>query len=837
MVKAYKRQAEIEKLPAFGIADEVNDRLKQNGSVVVTAPPGAGKSTVLPLTILNEWGNEGKILVLEPRRVAAKHIAERMAYLAGEEVGESVGYRVRFESRISKATRVEVITEGILTRMIVDDPTLDGVSVVVFDEFHERSITSDVALAMIREAQQIIRPDIKIVIMSATIDASFICSALNAPLVQCEGKMFPVDIVRVGDCDVSEVSTSIEIADAVKSVVVKAFREQTGDILVFLPGQAEILMCEKLLNVTLPDTRVYKLYGSLSPQQQSMALSPSKGGERRVVLATPIAETSLTIEGVRVVVDSGLCRTLVYNQRSGLSNLETVRISKDMADQRAGRAGRIEAGVCYRMWSVATEHRMNECRSPEILYSELSSVLLDVSAWGGAEIRGLQWLTPPPTGSLISAEELLKVLGAIGDDKRITQFGRRIANVPCHPRIAAMLLSAESPQMKALAADVAAILEEKDPLADGDDIDMNSRVVMLREQRRSGRMSRVWERVNRVALQYRKIVDVEEDNSITHSTDCGYVMMHAFPERIAKADDKCVGEYLLARGDRVSIHADNAVCTYKWLSIASLHSHHGKGRVFLCSPLDEACLTGMVKEREYVAWNSREGAVNAVREKRIGQIVIDSQTSNTVNKEDVLAAVCKAASKEGDSMFDFASDDLLRLQRRVQAVASWAPELELPDVDKDSLVMTISDWLPFYIDNARTSNELKKINMKEVVWSRLSYEQQKEVDRRAPSHIVVPTGSKIKVDYRVGAEAPIVSVRLQECFGLNDTPRVNDDEIPVLMELLSPGYKPVQLTQDLRSFWNGTYFEVKKELKRRYPKHYWPDNPLEAEAVKGVKRK
>lgn len=832
-----KRQEEIEALPAYGIADEVNELLKSNECVVVTAPPGAGKSTVLPLTLADAWGEEGKVLVLEPRRVAAKHIAERMSYLVNEKVGESVGYRVRFDSKVSDDSRVEVITEGILVRMIVDDPTLEGVSVVVFDEFHERSVSSDVALAMIRETQNVIRPDMRIVIMSATIDASSLCSALNAPLVKSEGKMYPVEIVRVEDKEVLETSTPYEIANATKSVVVKACKEEMGDILVFLPGQAEITICEELLSVALPEISIRKLYGALSPQQQSEALMPEKNGDRRVVLATPIAETSLTIEGVRIVIDSGLCRTLVYDQRNGLSHLETVRISMDMADQRAGRAGRIDTGVCYRMWGLATEHRMKACRTPEILSTEMSSVMLDISAWGGADIRSLQWITPPLPSSLTNAEKLLHMLGAIDDNQRITPFGRRISQVPCHPRIAVMLLSAKTKEQKALAADVAAVLEEKDPLFDSKDVDMTSRVICLRDQRRRGMTNKLWERIESVSAQYRKIVHVDEDNNPPHPTDCGYAIMHAFPERVAMADSKVVGQYLMASGDRASVDMNNAISAYEWIAIASLSSKNSNGHVYLCSPVDEAFLSEMIKERSFVAWDSRVNAVCAVREKRIGQIVVDSKPSDNVNKEDVLEAIYKAVGKDADSMFDFSSDDLQRIQRRIAAVALWMPELELPPVDKETLIRDVAEWLPMYIGNARTANELKKINIKNVVWDRLSYSQQQEVDRRAPSHIVVPTGSKIKLDYRAGAEAPVVSVRLQECFGLYDTPRVNDNKVPVIMELLSPGFKPVQLTRDLRSFWNGTYFEVKKELKRRYPKHYWPDNPLEAEAVKGVKRK
>ena len=445
-------------LPAAEIADELRRALADRGCAVVTAPPGAGKSTLLPLTILD---GSGKILMLEPRRLAARQIAIRMAELIGEPAGKTVGYRIRFESVVSAATRIEILTEGILTRMLVDDPTLEGVSTIIFDEFHERSLASDTALALALEARKLVRPDLRIVIMSATIDADGICKALGAPLIRSEGRIFPVDIIRA---DVEAVPGNA--AEAVSHVIRTAHKEHDGDILAFLPGEAEIRRCAELLGSALGDTRICPLYGMLPQDEQRRAIAPSRPGERKVVLATPIAETSLTIEGVRVVVDSGLYRKMEFSPRSGLSGLVTERISLDMARQRSGRAGRVAPGCCYRLWSVATEARMAECRKPEILEADLASTVLDVAAWGAGDILSLPWLTPPPAYQVAEAGRLLHLLGATDDDGRITARGKAMATIPCHPRIAGMLLAAgDSPS---LAADIAALLEERVPvLQDG----------------------------------------------------------------------------------------------------------------------------------------------------------------------------------------------------------------------------------------------------------------------------------------------------------------------------------------------------------------------------------
>ena len=811
----------VDNLPVWDVVDKVNSLLANHSSVVLTAPPGAGKSTLLPLTVLQAVG-EGKIVVVEPRRIAAIQIAERMSCMIGEKVGATVGYRVRFDSRVSDATRIEVVTEGILVRMLIDDPTLEGVAVVMFDEFHERSIASDTALALTREARHIIRPDLRIVIMSATIDTATLCRSLDAPLVESKGRMYDVDVRHIDEADVQN------CARQVASAVMMAHREHKGDILAFLPGQAEIMRCTEMLGDSLADTAILPLYGLLTPRQQRMAIMPSAEGERKVVLATSIAETSLTIEGVRIVVDSGFCRRMVFDPRSGLSHLDTVRISMDMARQRTGRAGRVGEGVCYRLWTKATELRMEDCRQPEILEADLAPVVLSVASWGADDIMALPWLTMPPQSHVIQARQLLLALGAVDALSRITPHGSALAKLPCHPRIAQMLVKASDNELKALAADIAAILEEKDVMNTDTDAAINTRIALLRDARRMRRAGR-WARIIAIAEQYRRMVHAREDNSIPPVYSAGQLIAYAYPERIAVATDD--GKYKLAGGNTVTLDTADDLSACQLLAVASLG-----GRIFLAAPLSMDNLADIARWKENIYWDNKQGRVVARRELRVGGIVLDTRDIDGDVRERITESICAAAKKDGLGMFDF-GDAVQALQRRIATVALWHPELSLPDVSTLAVLDSVSEWLPLYIGKASTAAELHKISMAEVVWGMLTYDQQQSVDSLAPTHIQVPTGSRIRIDYRQGAEAPVLSVRLQECFGLTATPCVDGGKRPVLMELLSPGYKPVQLTQDLSSFWATTYFEVRKELRRRYPKHYWPDNPLDAEAVKGVKRR
>lgn len=799
----------IHELPVGEVAAEVNAALRHKPRVVVTAPPGAGKSTLLPLTIMTDT-HEGRILMLEPRRLAARQVAQRMSDMIDERVGQTVGYTIRFESRVSARTRIEVVTEGILQRMLVDDPTLDGISVVIFDEFHERSLYSDIAYALTLEAQRLIRPDLKIIIMSATIDTDYICRRFDAPLIESKGRAYDVEIIRAAESDANTC-----VADTA-SAIRRALREQSGDILAFLPGQGEIMKCRDLLANLPSDIHIRTLYGMLPFEEQQRTLAPSPAGTRKIVLSTPIAETSLTIEGIRTVVDSGFYKGMVFDTRSGLSHLETMRISLDMARQRSGRAGRLSEGVCYRLWSNPVELRMKESRVPEIEEADLSSMVLDIAAWGESDVFVLPWLTPPPRDKVFKARQLLCSLGAVNDKGEITPHGRKLTRIPCHPRIAQMLTVADDNATKALGADIAAILDEKDPFNDENDCDITTRIILLREARRHGNGGRLG-RIIKIAEQYCRLVNAQGDNTIPDQTAIGALVALAYPERTAMMVADC--RYRLANGDEVRINAEDVLSSRKFLAIASL----GK-RIFLAAPVDETVLRNMGTWNEKLHWDNKQGRVVARRELRLGALLLDTAVSDSVNRAQITEAICAAAVKDGRSMFDF-TDDVTRLIQRIETVAGWHPELDLPDVSVDRLLETSREWLPLYIGDAVTARELKRIDICQVIWGLLSYDRQQSVDAIAPSHYRLPNGRNVRLDYRVGADSPVLSARLEDCFGIRETPRVDNGTRPMLMELLSPGYKPVQLTKDIASFWSTTYHEVRKELRRRYPKHPWPENP------------
>ena len=829
-------------LPCTGISIQLNNAINKNQCVVVTAPPGAGKSTILPLTILADR-HENKIVMLEPRRLAARQVAERMAQILGEPVGKTIGYRIRFESKTSSDTHIGVVTEGILTRMLVADPTLDGIGIIIFDEFHERSLNADLSLALTRQTQQILRPDLKVVIMSATIDANEICKKLHAPLIESKGRMYPVKIEYADDSQAISTSnlSSKEISQKVAATIMRAHRNDEGDILAFLPGQAEIRQCYELIQPALNATTVYPLYGNLPAEMQRRAIAPSKDGERKIVLATPVAETSVTIEGVRVVVDSGLCRSPEFNPQTGLSSLKTVRISKDMATQRAGRAGRVAEGVCYRLWTQASEHLMQEQRIPEIISADLSSMLLSLYDFGEKNYEDIPWLTFPLKSNAEKAKELLLELEAIDSCGNMTMLGKRIANMPCHPRIAKMMVCAEDKTTRSLACDIAALLEERDPMALNDDADITLRIATLRRLRKCNNIGR-WQRIAQIAAEYRRMAKTDESNQDPVPQDVGSLIARAYPERIAMSTDN-IGTFRMANGSNVRVTTNNDISACKWIAIASLSaSSTNTGKVYLAAPLSEEFIDkNLTKETDNVSWNSREGCITTRREKRVGKLVVGYKPIQDVNHELLKGIVCEAVKKDGLSMLSWSDDKVVALQQRIASVATWHPELHIPDISTDHLMTCASEWLAFYLENnghvLSTVQELRKINLQEALWAILPYDLQTTVNQLAPTHIIMPTGSKIRVDYRQGAEAPVLSVRLQECFGMQETPTVDNGKRKVLMELLSPGYKPVQLTQDLKSFWDNAYFDVRKEMRRRYPKHSWPENPMEAEATRGVWKK
>ncbi|MEP0366170.1 MAG: ATP-dependent helicase HrpB [Cyclobacteriaceae bacterium] len=817
-------------LPITEVIDEVKTNLNKDNTLIVNAPPGAGKSTLLPLALLDEpWLKGQKILMLEPRRLAARSIATRMSELIGSQVGKTVGYRVRFDNKVSDETKIEVLTEGILTRMIHSDNELEGIGLVIFDEFHERSIHADVALALCREAQQVLRPDLKIMVMSATLDMPQLTSLLKCPAVVSQGRQHPVEINYTGDQDM------MLLPEMAAGTIIQATKKHDGDVLAFFPGEGEIRKCEEILRKEARGFAIHPLFGQLPQNKQYAAIMPSRDGKRKIVLATSIAETSLTIEGIKIVVDTGFGRTSKFDPKSGLSRLETVQISQDSADQRAGRAGRLSSGFCYRMWTKATHLRLDEHRTPEILEADLSSLVLDMAQWGIVDINQLTWLTPPPKGATAQATQLLHELGAL-ENGRITDHGKRMHKLPCHPRIAHMLIEAEDFELLELATDVAALLEERDPLGREAGIDINVRIETMRRFREENRLGRKFSRIEKVADSYRRMFDIAPDNGTVDPYETGLVLSYAYPERIAFARPGNNAQFQLSNGKYAMVGHRDDLAHEPWLAISHIDARDGMGKVFMASPLNPRDLAPMVKETEVITWDTKRGGLIASKDLRIGSIVLQSKPLPDPDDTHLVRAISEAIQKEGENLLDF-NDDVKLWQNRVLSLRKWNPQDGWPDVSTKTLLLTNSEWLSPYLDGVKKPEDLKKINLVEVLQHSLDWELQEKLDNLAPLKIDVTSGSSIKLLYRDNAEPPFLSVRLQEVFGLAETPTINDGKNPVLMQLLSPGFKPVQITSDLKSFWDDAYFEVKKDLKRRYPKHEWPDDPWNAEAVRGVKRR
>jgi len=818
-------------LPIREVIHEVQQVLNVDNRLIVTAPPGAGKSTLLPLALLGQgWLKNKKILMLEPRRLAARMIASRMAALLNEKVGETVGYRIRLDTKVSDKTCIEVVTEGILTRMLQSDNALEEVGMVIFDEFHERSLHAEIALAFSRETQKILRPDLRILIMSATIDSAHLSALLNAKVLSGKGKQFPVEIKYTGETD------RFMIPEMAFRVVINAVKESPGDVLVFLPGEGEIKKCEEILRKNLPQFKIHPLYGRLPQAKQNAAVFPDRHGDRKVVLATSIAETSLTIEGIKIVVDTGFGRTSAFDPRSGLSKLETILISKDSADQRAGRAGRLSPGVCYRMWTMASHSNRKEHRLPEILEADLAPLALELAQWGVSNPGDLSWVTPPPSASWANAVELLDQLGAI-DNGKITEHGKKIQAVPCHPRIAHMLILAEDENLLPLATDLAAILEERDPLSGSEaGIDINIRIEALRRFRAEKVGSRRFTQIEKVAASYRKLFNAACDNGQVNSYETGLLLVFAYPERIASARPGNNAQFQLSNGRLAMAHHTDDLAHESWLAVAHMDARDGVGKIFLASPLNPTDLAPMVREQEKIFWETKSGGLQAVSELRIGSIILQRKPLPSPNQEIVRLVILDAIKRDGEQLLSF-NDDVNQLQNRVLSLRQWRPEEAWPDFSTISLLQSAENWLAPYVINIKKNEDLERLKLMDILLFSLSHEQQSRLQKLAPERVKVPSASSIKLKYSADGSPPVLAVRLQEVFGMLESPKVNQGKTAVIMHLLSPGFKLVQITSDLKSFWNDAYFDVKKEMKRRYPKHSWPDSPLDAEAVRGVKRK
>jgi len=821
-------------LPIDDVLPTLSAKLSSHSSVVLAAEPGSGKTTIVPLALLAEpWLAGKKIIMLEPRRLAARMAAKRLSELAGGKIGGLVGYRIRFERKISSSTKIEVVTEGILTRMIQNDPGLADFGLVICDEFHLRSIQTDLALALCLDVQEL-RDDLKIMIMSATMDTARVAKLLgDAPVISGQGRCFPVTTNYL-----ARPSSDYLVPRTVKAIH-RALREQDGDILVFLPGAGEIKAVQQRVS---GDFLCLPLYGNLPQQSQDRVFAPTE--KRRLILATPIAETSLTIEGVTVVIDSGLMKIPSFSPATGLTTLHTVATSKASAEQRAGRAGRLGPGVCYRLWTRAEEFSRSDFLAPEIVDADLAPLLLDVLQWGVTDPADLKWLDPPRLSQLNQARKVLKELGAVDRKGLLTETGRQLTALPLHPRLGLMLLQGRDKGNGALACQLAALLQNRDLFkghAGDRRVDIEDRLAILRlfVQKGAARVQArnadptLCRRIIQEAKQYQRLLDV--GGEAHNFQEAGTLLAHAYPDRIAMKKPGS-SQHLLSSGRGVILPRGDHLHRADFLVAA--HVDGGKkqqGRIFMGAALSRQEIIAdhghLLTRKERVAWHKTK--VEAVSTLLLGSLELDRKPLAKVDPDRLRQAVLAGIKQTGIACLGWQQKSR-ELQARMASAHGWDPD-SWPDVSDSSLAADLS-WLEPYLSGISTLKQLKKIDLKPILLSLLSWQQQQELDRLLPSHFQVPSGSKKRLLYQPG-EPPILAVRLQEMFGATTTPTVFGGKIPILLHLLSPASRPIQVTQDLAGFWQNTYLEVKKELKGRYPKHYWPDDPLQAQATARVKRK
>ncbi|CAI1006385.1 ATP-dependent RNA helicase HrpB [Serratia marcescens] len=807
-------------LPVSAVLDELLAALQSAPQVLLHAPTGAGKSTWLPLQILAKAGLPGRIIMLEPRRLAAKNVAYRLAQQLGEEPGQTVGYRMRAESKSGPQTRLEVVTEGILTRMLQQDAELQGVSLVILDEFHERSLQADLALALLLDVQQGLRDDLKLLIMSATLDNARLSQLLpEAPVVVSEGRSFPVERLY------QPLASHQRLEDGVAAAVKRLLAEQPGSLLLFLPGVAEInRVLERLTGEVASDTDLCPLYGALPLAQQQKAIQPAAPGRRKVVLATNIAETSLTIEGIRLVVDSGLERVARYDVRNGLTRLATQRISQASMVQRAGRAGRLEPGLCWHLFAKEQAERAAEHAEPDILQSDLTGFWLELLQWGCYDPAQLTWLDAPPAAALAAARALLRRLGATDDGDKLTAPGRQMAALGCDPRLAAMLVAgaALSADGLATAALLAALLEEPPR---GGQMDIGywlSRPQANWRQRAAQLAKRLPQRAGQV--------DVEL---------APHLLASAFADRIAQRRGQD-GRYLLANGMGAAMNQDEALSRAPWLIVPSLLQGHNSpdARILLALPVDiealAAQLPAMVMQRTAVEWDEEKGTLRAWKRQQIGRLTLRAQPLAKPADEELQQALLDWVRAQGLAVLNW-EGAAEQLRVRLQCAQAWLPEAEWPAMDEEPLLAALDQWLLPSLNGVRDLRGLKQVNLAEALSRLLDWQQKQRLDNALPTHYTVPTGSRLPIRYEAG-KPPALAVRLQEMFGEQRSPMLAEGRIPVVLELLSPAHRPLQITGDLAAFWQGAYREVQKEMKGRYPKHVWPDDPATAVPTRRTKK-
>jgi ATP-dependent helicase HrpB len=832
-------------LPIDEVLPALREALATRHEAVLEAPPGAGKTTRVPLALLNEtWLAGQTILMLEPRRLAARAAAERLASELGEKVGETVGYRIRLDSKVGPRTRIEVVTEGILTRRLQDDPALEGVGLLIFDEFHERSLDADLALALSLNGRELFRDDqpLKILLMSATLEGERLAGLLDdAPILRSEGRMYPV-AMRWG----RPFQPGEFIEPRLVQTILEALNDEAGSVLVFLPGQAEIRRVHQQLADALGESTpvlLCPLHGELDLAAQRAAIDPAPAGKRKVVLATNIAETSLTIDGVRVVIDAGLARVPRFDPGSGMTRLDTQRISRASAIQRAGRAGRLEPGVCYRLWSQDQHEQLAAYASAEILSADLAGLALQLGRWG-VRPGQLVWLDIPPAAAYAQAQDLLERLGAL-EGEALTRHGQAMAELPAHPRIAHLLLRGQALGLADMACDVAALLGERDILR-GAGADLHSRLVLLSGEERAARGAQGGvQRARQLARQYRGYLRGKAAEPVSdpdHPRWLGALLALAYPDRVAQQRRAGGAEYRLANGRAALFAEADSLMKQPWLVIADLGSRQGQReeRIYLAADFDPALFDSVLAEQvrcvDQLDWDEREGVLRAERQRKVGELILSREPLTGLDESARSQALVNLVRRKGLELLPW-TPELRQWQARVallrQLDLGSKGESEWPDVSDAALLKSLEHWLMPYLGKVSRLSHFANLDLSSIVHNLLPWPLPQRLDELAPHHLSVPSGSSIRLDY--SEQPPILAVRLQELFGLAETPRIAGGRQVVKLHLLSPARRPVQVTQDLANFWRSTYAEVKKDLKGRYPKHYWPDDPLVAEATARIK--
>ncbi|TNE34382.1 MAG: ATP-dependent helicase HrpB [Alphaproteobacteria bacterium] len=820
-------------LPVAGLLPELKEKFEAANSLIVEAAPGAGKTTLIPLYLL-EVGLAGskKIVMLEPRRLAARSAARRMAALLGEEVGETVGYRVRMDSKVSARTRIEVVTEGILTRRIQSDPELADTAIVIFDEFHERSLQTDLGLALIRQVQDVLRDDLKLLVMSATLQMAALATYLdNPPVVRSEGRQFPVETRFLDRPPAGRIEATV--ARAVETAV----SEEAGDILVFLPGAGEITRVMESLKKSpaLKDALILPLYGNLSQSEQDRAITPDASGARKIVLSTDIAETSLTIEGVRIVIDAGLARNPVFDPNSGMTRLDTRRVSRASADQRRGRAGRLGPGICYRLWTQAEDRGLIEAAPPEIASADLAGLVLELAAWGARDVESLDWITPPPAGPVAQGRDLLKSLGALDPAGAITARAREMVRLPLSSRLAAMLIRAKELKAEALACDIAAILSERDILPrdrDNPNSNLKDRLLRLWSSDKSGAVAHV----RRTSRDLKTRLGIKGGEGAEDVAMAGILLAFAYPDRIAEKRENSETQYRLSNGRGAALVRHDPLSGEPYLVAADLDGRGREAEIRLAAAIShdeiEQYFEAELIWQRRVFWDEKKGRVIGLKERKLGALVLESERIAKPDAAAVAAALLDLVRRKGLGLLE--DDDARRFRERLAFAKAHMPEEDWPDFSEKALLERLEDWLAPYLPGIESHAALQKLKLRDLLRNQLSHAQITLLEREAPSSLQVPTSNNIRIDY-ANPEIPVLAVRLQEMFGLSSLPRLALGRVAITLHLLSPAHRPMQITDDLGRFWQTSYAEVKKEMKGRYPKHYWPDDPMQAEPTARAK--